>query len=59
MPTGGVNPSEENLKSWFMAGVTCVGMGSQLITNEIIINKDYIGLTNKVKDVLNIISKLR
>jgi 2-dehydro-3-deoxyphosphogluconate aldolase / (4S)-4-hydroxy-2-oxoglutarate aldolase len=59
MPTGGVNPSEENLKSWFMAGVTCVGMGSQLITNEIIINKDYLGLTNKVKEVFNIISKLR
>lgn len=59
MPTGGVNPSEENLKSWFSAGVTCVGMGSQLITKEIIANKDYAGLTQKVKEVFEIISKLK
>ena len=36
MPTGGVEPSNENLKAWFDAGVYCVGMGSQLITNSII-----------------------
>jgi len=28
MPTGGVAPTEENLKGWFDAGATCVGMGS-------------------------------
>ena len=32
MPTGGVSPTRESLKSWFDAGVTCVGMGSQLIS---------------------------
>ncbi|MCA0932518.1 bifunctional 4-hydroxy-2-oxoglutarate aldolase/2-dehydro-3-deoxy-phosphogluconate aldolase [Lutimonas saemankumensis] len=31
MPTGGVSPNEKNLGAWFKAGVTCVGMGSQLI----------------------------
>jgi 2-dehydro-3-deoxyphosphogluconate aldolase/(4S)-4-hydroxy-2-oxoglutarate aldolase len=31
MPSGGVSPNEENLGAWFKAGVTCVGMGSQLI----------------------------
>ena len=31
MPTGGVSPTADNLKSWFDAGVTCVGMGSKLI----------------------------
>ena len=30
MPTGGVKPTEENLRSWFDAGASCVGMGSQL-----------------------------
>ena len=34
MPTGGVTPEEENLKSWFNAGVACVGMGSQLIRSD-------------------------
>ncbi|WP_341217136.1 bifunctional 4-hydroxy-2-oxoglutarate aldolase/2-dehydro-3-deoxy-phosphogluconate aldolase [uncultured Wocania sp.] len=32
MPTGGVSPTYENLKEWFDAGVTCVGMGSKLIS---------------------------
>jgi 2-dehydro-3-deoxyphosphogluconate aldolase/(4S)-4-hydroxy-2-oxoglutarate aldolase len=41
MPTGGVAPTEENLKSWFEAGVHCVGMGSQLISKDMIKNKDY------------------
>lgn len=31
MPTGGVDPSEENLKSWFNGGAYCVGMGSKLM----------------------------
>lgn len=31
MPTGGVKPTEDNLKAWFDAGVHCVGMGSQLM----------------------------
>ncbi|MBA6152817.1 bifunctional 4-hydroxy-2-oxoglutarate aldolase/2-dehydro-3-deoxy-phosphogluconate aldolase [Gelidibacter maritimus] len=31
MPTGGVAPTEKSLKSWFDAGVTCVGIGSKLI----------------------------
>lgn len=59
MPTGGVNTSEENLKGWFSAGATCVGMGSQLITKEIVANKDYKALTAKVKTVLAIIQKLK
>ena len=35
MPTGGVTTEETNLKSWFDAGVSCVGLGSKLITKEI------------------------
>ena len=41
MPSGGVDLSEENLSSWFKAGVYCVGMGSKLITKEIIDKKDF------------------
>ena len=59
MPTGGVNPTEENLKEWFTAGVTCVGMGSQLITKEIIAQKNYTALTQKVKEVYDIIAKFK
>ncbi|SFS58225.1 bifunctional 4-hydroxy-2-oxoglutarate aldolase/2-dehydro-3-deoxy-phosphogluconate aldolase [Lutibacter maritimus] len=59
MPTGGVSPTEENLKSWFSAGVTCVGMGSQLISKEILSSKNYTKLTEDVKSALEIIEKVR
>lgn len=59
MPTGGVSPSEENLKSWFDAGVSCVGMGSQLIPKEILSKNDYGELTNLVKQTMVTIEKIR
>lgn len=59
MPTGGVSPTEENLKSWFEAGVTCVGMGSKLISKEVIKNKDYAALRDKCAAVLSLIALLR
>ena len=59
MPTGGVSPTVENLKGWFDAGVTCVGMGSQLISKEIIANKDYAKLEQDVKAALAIVKSVR
>lgn len=59
MPTGGVSPDEENLKGWFDAGVTCVGMGSKLISKEVLANKDFDGLKKKVEETLAIIKKLQ
>jgi len=59
MPTGGVNPSEENLRGWFDAGVTCVGMGSQLISKEILANRDFKGLAKIVSDTLALISNIQ
>jgi 2-dehydro-3-deoxyphosphogluconate aldolase/(4S)-4-hydroxy-2-oxoglutarate aldolase len=59
MPTGGVEPTEENLSAWFKAGVTCVGMGSHLITKEILATKDYEKLSFAVRDALRIIKKIR
>jgi 2-dehydro-3-deoxyphosphogluconate aldolase/(4S)-4-hydroxy-2-oxoglutarate aldolase len=59
MPTGGVSTEESNLKGWFDAGVTCVGMGSQLISKDILANKDYEGLKKRVATTLALIKKLR
>ncbi|SDM51584.1 bifunctional 4-hydroxy-2-oxoglutarate aldolase/2-dehydro-3-deoxy-phosphogluconate aldolase [Kriegella aquimaris] len=59
MPTGGVSTDEANLRGWFDAGVTCVGMGSKLISKEILANKDFKGLENTVRETLEKISKLR
>ena len=59
MPTGGVSPTEENLKGWFEAGVSCVGIGSKLISKEIVQNEDFDKLQQAVKDSLKIIKSLR
>lgn len=59
MPTGGVSTEEDNLKGWFDAGVTCVGMGSKLISKEVLANKDYSGLEQNVKEALATIAKVR
>ncbi len=59
MPSGGVNTSKENLKGWFDAGVTCVGIGSQLISKTIIEQKDFDELKVSVNSVLKTIKSLR
>ena len=59
MPTGGVSTDKENLKGWFDAGVTCVGIGSQLISKDILANKDYSTLSANVKAVLDLIQQLK
>ena len=59
MPTGGVSPDEDNLRAWFDAGVTCVGMGSKMIPKDLIQQKDFQSLTQKVQEVVNIIQRIR
>lgn len=59
MPTGGVSPDEANLKGWFDAGVTCVGMGSNLITKQFLAERDFKGLEQLVVQTLETIKKVR
>ncbi len=59
MPTGGVSTEESNLKVWFDAGVTCVGMGSKLISKDILVNEDFEGLENLVRNTMGTIIKIR
>ena len=59
MVTGGVKPEEANLKSWFDAGTTCVGMGSNLFPADLIKNKDWAEITKLCADTLAIIQKVK
>ncbi len=59
MPTGGVDTSKTNLKAWFDAGVTCVGMGSKLISKDIIANKAFDQLKNNVQQTLSTIKEIK
>lgn len=59
MPTGGVSPTRENLEAWFGAGVTCVGMGSKLISKEIVDTQNFELLKAKVQEALQMIKEIR
>ncbi|MEY8019268.1 bifunctional 4-hydroxy-2-oxoglutarate aldolase/2-dehydro-3-deoxy-phosphogluconate aldolase [Muriicola sp. SD30] len=59
MPTGGVSTEEANLKGWFDAGVTCVGIGSKLITAEHISSKNFNALEKLVRKTLRVIAEIR
>jgi len=59
MITGGVEPTEDNLKTWFAAGASCVGMGSNLITKEVLEKGDFDKLTLGCKNALEIIKKYK
>ena len=59
MPTGGVSPTKENLEGWFNAGVTCVGMGSKLMSKTADGNFDYAKIESTTREALNIIKDLR
>ena len=55
MVTGGVEPTKENLDSWFKAGVTAVGMGSKLFPKDKIEAHDWNYITSKCKESLSYI----
>lgn len=59
MPTGGVDTTKESIESWFKAGVSAVGMGSKLVSKELMAAKDYSTIENETKKVLDIIQALK
>ena len=59
MVTGGVKPTRENLESWFKAGVTCVGMGSNLFPAEVIEAGEWSRITALCEDAVGIINELK
>jgi 2-dehydro-3-deoxyphosphogluconate aldolase/(4S)-4-hydroxy-2-oxoglutarate aldolase len=59
MPTGGVESTEASLRAWFEAGVSCVGMGSNLITKELLKAGDYDGIAAKVRSTLELVRTIR
>jgi len=59
MPTGGVDGSEQSIRAWFEAGVTCIGMGSRLFTREILATKNYKLITDKSREIVHIIHTIK
>ena len=59
MVTGGVKPTRENLEGWFKAGVTCVGMGSNLFPKEVIAAGEWSRITELCRGALDIVKEIR
>ncbi len=59
MPTGGVDLDKENIQGWFKAGVCAVGMGSKLISKELLEQKDYTKIETLTRQVMDIVKSIK
>lgn len=59
MPTGGVDTTKENLSSWFKSGVCAVGMGSKLVSKQLMEAKDYATIEKLTVEVIETIKSIR
>jgi 2-dehydro-3-deoxyphosphogluconate aldolase/(4S)-4-hydroxy-2-oxoglutarate aldolase len=59
LPTGGVSPDEANLRAWFEAGVSCVGMGSKLVRPDWLKEGNFDSIQKLVSDTLQLIRTIR
>lgn len=57
--TGGVEPTEQNIGAWFNAGVSGVGLGSKLITKDVLANKNYKQLETQTTQLVQLIKKVQ
>lgn len=56
--TGGVEAEEKNLREWFKAGVVGVGLGSKMISKELLAKEDYDGLQEIAKKILTMVKSI-
>ena len=55
MPTGGVELDKDNISGWFKAGVCAVGMGSKLVSKDVMENQKYDELIEATKQAIEIV----
>ena len=58
MPTGGVSLDKANLEGWFKAGVVAVGMGSKLISKQLLEEKNYGKIEELTRQVMGLLKEL-
>lgn len=59
MVTGGVEGNRTNLQSWFNAGAHAVGLGSNLISKELLAEGAFEELETETKKVLDILASIQ
>lgn len=58
MPTGGVELDKANIEAWFKSGVCAVGMGSKLVSKDVMENKKYAELIESTKQAMAIVASI-
>lgn len=59
LPTGGVDATEASISEWIKAGAAAVGLGSKLISNQAVKDKDYDGIVIKTAQCVNWVQSAR
>jgi 2-dehydro-3-deoxyphosphogluconate aldolase/(4S)-4-hydroxy-2-oxoglutarate aldolase len=59
MPTGGVDTTKQSIETWFNAGVSAVGMGSKLVSKELMEYGAYETIEKETKRVLDLIETIK
>jgi 2-dehydro-3-deoxyphosphogluconate aldolase/(4S)-4-hydroxy-2-oxoglutarate aldolase len=59
MPTGGVDITRESIRAWFDAGAACVGIGSKLLSKDLVQAGDFEGISRRVSQTLALIREIR
>lgn len=59
MPTGGVDTTPESLREWFAAGVTCVGLGSNLFPAQLVKNKSWEQISALIETTIETLELVR
>lgn len=59
LPTGGVDATEASVTAWIRAGATAVGLGSKLITSQLVKARDFDGIISQVTQIISWIRKAR
>jgi len=52
MPTGGIDTTRESISEWIKAGAAALGIGSKLISKELVAAGDFEAITKKVEQCL-------
>ena len=59
MPMGGVEPTRKSISEWFRAGAAAVGMGSMLISKDLVRSGNFEEISKRVRDCLAWIKEVR
>ena len=59
MPTGGVDLDKDNIAGWFKAGVCAVGMGSKLVSKNLLEQRDYAKIESLTRQAIEIVNSVR